>query len=50
MSASQLRTYKHKSIELIDEILLSPPTMNSHSSVATYLSSFSSDESIVIIK
>jgi len=48
MSDSQLRTYKRKSIELIDEILLSPPPMNSHSSVATYLSSFSSDESTVI--
>jgi len=47
MSDSQLRTYKRKSIELIDEIL-SPPPMNSHSSVATYLSSFSSDESTVI--
>lgn len=47
MSDSQLRTYKRKSIELIDEIL-SPPPKNSHSSAATYLSSFSSDESTVI--
>lgn len=47
MSDSQLSTYKRKSIELIDEILCSPP-VNCHSSVATYLSSFSSDESTVI--
>jgi len=44
MSDAQLRTYKRRSIELIDSILC-PLPVNSHSSVGTYLSSFTSDES-----
>lgn len=43
MSDVQLRTYKRRSIELIDAILC-PPPVNSHSSVGTYLFSFISDE------
>lgn len=44
MSDAQLRTYKRRSIELIDTILC-PPPVNSHSSASNYLSSFTSDES-----
>jgi len=44
MSDAQMRTYKRRSIELIVAILCPLPE-NSHSSVGTYLSSFTSDES-----